>query len=101
MSKYQVEALRTIRSLQTALATDGRSAQAEQMRTIGDQVKAMAEELRMMASALRAKDADYAALRAHKDRMNGVVRMLIGCIEDVGVIKFEEELEAACKALEG
>ena len=44
MPKYTVEALRTIRSLQAAYAKGGRSAQAEQMRTIGDQVEAMIEE---------------------------------------------------------
>jgi hypothetical protein len=64
MPKYQVEALRTIRSLQTAYAKGGRTEQAEQMRRVGDQIEKMAEELGMRASALRAKDADYAALKA-------------------------------------
>jgi hypothetical protein len=57
MPQYQVEALRTIRSLQAAYAKGGRSAQAEQMRTIGDQVEAM-------VTALRATAADHAALLA-------------------------------------
>lgn len=40
-------------------------------------------------------------LRAREVRLEGVVRMLIGCVEDVGVNdEFEEELEAARKVLE-
>jgi hypothetical protein len=50
--RYQVEALRTIRSLQTALAKGGRSAQAEQMRTIGDQVERMMMERHILMEAL-------------------------------------------------
>ena len=51
MPNYQVEALRTIRSLQEAYTRAGHSAQAEQMRRIGDQVEAMQVEL----AALKAK----------------------------------------------
>ena len=63
MPKYELEALRTIRSLQAAYETGGRIAQAEQMRKIGDQVEAMADQLHTMTTVLRAKDADYAALK--------------------------------------
>lgn len=63
MAQYQVEALRTIRTLQAQHETAGHTFFAEQMRKVGDQVEAMAEQLHTMATALRAKDADYAALK--------------------------------------
>lgn len=79
MPNYQVESLRTIRSLQAAFATGGRSEQAEQMRQVGDQVEGMVEGL--------------AALK-------GAVKLLMGCIEDTKQYPdihddFAEELEAA------
>ena len=49
MSNYQVEALRTIRSLQAAYAAGGREEQAEQMRQIGDQVEKMIEALKTIS----------------------------------------------------
>lgn len=47
---YKVEALRTIRSMQAAYEIGGRTAQAEQMRRIGDQVEAMVKALEAIAS---------------------------------------------------
>lgn len=49
MPQYKVEALRTIRSLQAAYATGGRTAQAEQMRKVGEQVEAMVEALKTIS----------------------------------------------------
>lgn len=45
MPKYTVEALRTIRTLQRSHEGAGHTAQAEQMRKVGDQVEAMQAEL--------------------------------------------------------
>ena len=45
MAQYQVEALRTIRAIQRGHEKAGHTAQAEQMRRIGDQVEAMQAEL--------------------------------------------------------
>ena len=50
MPQYKVEALRTIRSLQAAYETGGRTSQAEQMRRIGEQVEAMVKALEAIAS---------------------------------------------------
>ena len=50
MPQYKVEALRTIRSLQSAFVAGGREAQAEQMRRIGDQVEAMVKALDAIAN---------------------------------------------------
>lgn len=47
---YQVEALRTIRSLQDAYEKGKRTAQAEQMRAVGDQVETMVKALDAIAS---------------------------------------------------
>ena len=52
MPQYQVEALRTIRSLQAAYAKGGRSEQAEQMRRVGDQVERMMQERHVLLEAL-------------------------------------------------
>lgn len=49
MPQYKIEALRTIRSLQAGYETGGRTAQAEQMRRIGDQVEAMVKALEAIA----------------------------------------------------
>lgn len=57
MPQYQVEALRTIRSLQASHEKAGHRSMAEQMRTIGDQVEGM-------VTALRATAADHASLLA-------------------------------------
>jgi hypothetical protein len=43
---------------------------------------------------------ELAALRARIERLEGVVRMLISCVEDASVLAFDDELEAARKALE-
>ena len=47
---YKVEALRTIRSLQDAYEKGKRTAQAEQMRAVGDQVETMVQALEAIAS---------------------------------------------------
>lgn len=51
MPQYTVEALRTIRNLQTAYAKGGRAEQAEQMRKIGDQVEMLVECAEMVLNA--------------------------------------------------
>ena len=48
---YKVEALRTIRSLQDAYEKGKRTAQAEQMRRIGDQVELLVECAEMVLNA--------------------------------------------------
>ena len=50
MPQYKVEALRTIRSLQDAYEKGKRTAQAEQMRAVGDQVETMVKALEAIAS---------------------------------------------------
>jgi len=52
MPQYQVEALRTIRSVQDAHARAGHTAQAEQMRRVGDQVERMMQERHILMEAL-------------------------------------------------
>lgn len=47
---YKVEALRAIRSLQAAYEKGNRTAQAEQMRAVGDQVETMVKALEAIAS---------------------------------------------------
>ena len=49
MPHYKVEALRTIRSLQDAYEKGKRTAQAEQMRAVGDQVETMVKALEAIA----------------------------------------------------
>ena len=50
MPHYKIEALRTIRSLQSAYEKGKRTAQAEQMRAVGDQVETMVKALEAIAS---------------------------------------------------
>ena len=50
MPQYKVEALRAIRSLQSAYEKGKRTSQAEQMRKIGDQVETMVRALEAIAS---------------------------------------------------
>jgi hypothetical protein len=71
------------------------------MREIVRELEEKTEQVCTMGTAMRAKDADYVSLRVRAKRLEGVIRMLIGCIEDFGFVgEFEEELEAARKALE-
>lgn len=51
MPNYTVEALRTIRTLQAQHETAGHTAQAEQMRQIGDQVAQLVEVAEMVLAA--------------------------------------------------
>ena len=43
---------------------------------------------------------DYDELRSRVARLEGVVRMLISCVEDASVLAFDDELESARCALE-
>lgn len=78
MPKYTVDALRVIRSMQQSHEIAGHGPMAERMREVGDQVERMAEELRMRASALRAKDADYVALREAAGSATRAAQTIIG-----------------------
>lgn len=51
MSQYQVDALRTIRSIEAAHARGGHAAQADQMRQVGDQVAQLVEVAEMVLAA--------------------------------------------------
>lgn len=52
MPNYTVEALRTIRAIQRSHEKAGHTFFAEQMRKIGDQVEAMADELAALREAV-------------------------------------------------
>ena len=54
MPKYEVEALRTIRVIQSQHERAGHDAQAEQMRKVGDQVEGMVGELAALRCAAEA-----------------------------------------------
>ena len=49
-----------------------------------------------MSAALKQRD----DLQFRVARLEGVVRMLISCVEDASVLAFDDELEAARRALE-
>ena len=84
MPSYQVEALRTIRAIQRSHETAGHTAQAEQMRNVGDQVEAMQAELfdwqeraNEHANNSAAATTELIGLRAELDALKEAARLLI------------------------